>query len=44
MAIFARGSFRTRAPHITLKSIADNAEIDVIWDEFQAKLNRYAAS
>lgn len=27
-----------RAPHITLKSIANNAEIDVIWDEFQAKL------
>lgn len=28
-----------RAPHVTLKSIANNAEIDVIWDEFQAKLN-----
>jgi adenine-specific DNA-methyltransferase len=27
-----------RAPHVTLKSIANNAEIDVIWDEFQAKL------
>jgi adenine-specific DNA-methyltransferase len=27
-----------RAPHITLRSIANNAEIDVIWDEFQAKL------
>jgi adenine-specific DNA-methyltransferase len=27
-----------RAPHITLKSIVDNSEIDVIWDEFQAKL------
>jgi adenine-specific DNA-methyltransferase len=27
-----------RAPHITLKSIANNAEIDVIWEEFQAKL------
>jgi adenine-specific DNA-methyltransferase len=25
-------------PHITLKSIANNAEIDVIWDEWQAKL------
>ena len=27
-----------RASHITLKSIANNAEIDVIWDEWQAKL------
>jgi len=27
-----------RVPHITLKSIADNAEIDVIWDEWQTKL------
>ena len=27
-----------RAPHITLKSIANNAEIDVIWETFQAKL------
>ncbi|KAB2662028.1 MAG: site-specific DNA-methyltransferase, partial [Verrucomicrobia bacterium] len=27
-----------RVPHITLKSIANNAEIDVIWDEWQAKL------
>jgi adenine-specific DNA-methyltransferase len=27
-----------RAPHITLKSIANNAEIDVIWDRFQEKL------
>jgi adenine-specific DNA-methyltransferase len=25
-------------PHITLKSIANNAEIDVIWDKFQEKL------
>ena len=25
-------------PHITLKSIANNAEIDVIWDKWQAKL------
>jgi adenine-specific DNA-methyltransferase len=25
-------------PHITLKSIANNAEIDVIWDQWQAKL------
>ncbi|MCY2945494.1 MAG: site-specific DNA-methyltransferase [Planctomycetota bacterium] len=27
-----------RVPHITLGSIARNAEIDVIWDEYQAKL------
>lgn len=29
-----------RAPHITLKSIANNAEIDVIWEEFQETLER----
>jgi adenine-specific DNA-methyltransferase len=27
-----------RVPHITLKSIANNAEIDVIWENFQKKL------
>jgi adenine-specific DNA-methyltransferase len=27
-----------RVPHITLKSIASNAEIDVIWDKWQATL------
>jgi adenine-specific DNA-methyltransferase len=27
-----------RVPHITLKSIANNAEINVIWDQWQAKL------
>ena len=27
-----------RVPHITLKSIANNAEIDVIWEKWQAKL------
>jgi len=27
-----------RVQHITLKAIANNAEIDVIWDEWQAKL------
>lgn len=27
-----------RLPYITLKSIANNSEIDVIWDEWQAKL------
>jgi len=27
-----------RVPHITLKSIANNTEIDVIWDQWQVKL------
>ena len=27
-----------RVPHINLKSIANNVEIDVIWDQWQAKL------
>ncbi len=27
-----------RVPHITLKSIANNVEIDVIWDKYQATL------
>jgi adenine-specific DNA-methyltransferase len=27
-----------RVPHVTLKSIANNAEIDVIWEQSQAKL------
>ena len=27
-----------RVPHITLKSIANNAEIDIIWEGYQAKL------
>lgn len=27
-----------RVPHITLKSIANNTEIDVIWDKWQTKL------
>jgi adenine-specific DNA-methyltransferase len=27
-----------RVPHVTLKSIANNAEIDVIWDKWQAVL------
>jgi adenine-specific DNA-methyltransferase len=33
-----QGFVYDRAPHITLKSIANNAEIDVIWEEYQAKL------
>jgi adenine-specific DNA-methyltransferase len=28
-----------RVPHVTLKSIANNAEIDVIWDKWQEKLD-----
>jgi adenine-specific DNA-methyltransferase len=39
----AHGSIRQgfvyeRVPHITLKSIANNAEIDVIWESWQTKL------
>ena len=34
----AHGFVYERVPHITLKSIANNAEIDVIWNEFQLKL------
>ncbi|MDZ4310820.1 MAG: site-specific DNA-methyltransferase [Cypionkella sp.] len=30
-----QGFVYDRVPHITLKSIANNAEIDVIWDRFQ---------
>jgi adenine-specific DNA-methyltransferase len=32
------GFIYERVPHITLKSIANNAEIDVIWDKWQATL------
>ncbi|WP_420431524.1 site-specific DNA-methyltransferase [Candidatus Poriferisocius sp.] len=32
------GFIYERVPHITLKSIANNAEIDVIWDRFQKEL------
>jgi len=34
----AHGFVYERVPHITLKSIANNAEIDVIWDKFQRTL------
>ena len=34
-----QGFVYDRAPHITLKSIANNTEIDVIWDTWQSKLN-----
>ncbi len=32
------GFVNERVPHITLKSIANDAEIDVIWEKWQAKL------
>jgi len=35
-----QGFVYQRVPHITLKSIANNAEIDVIWEKFQKKLER----
>ena len=35
----AHGFVYERVPHITLKSIANNAEIDVIWDKFQTALD-----
>ena len=33
-----QGFVYERVPHITLKSIASNVEIDVIWEQFQEKL------
>ena len=33
-----QGFVYERVPHITLKSIANNAEIDVIWEKFQEQL------
>jgi len=33
-----------RVPHITLKSIANNAEIDVIWEKWQASLEPLRAA
>ncbi|MFO7773013.1 MAG: site-specific DNA-methyltransferase [Dehalococcoidia bacterium] len=33
-----QGFVYQRVPHITLKSIANNAEIDVIWEQWQEKL------
>jgi adenine-specific DNA-methyltransferase len=33
-----QGFVYERVPHITLKSIANNTEIDVIWDEYQSVL------
>ena len=33
-----QGFVYERVPHVTLKSIANNAEIDVIWEKYQAEL------
>jgi adenine-specific DNA-methyltransferase len=33
-----QGFVYERVPHITLRSIANNAEVDAIWDHWQAKL------
>ena len=33
-----QGFVYDRVPHITLRAIANNAEIDVIWDDYQEKL------
>ena len=38
-----QGFVYERVPHITLKSIANNAEIDVIWDKFQPTLESLCA-
>ena len=39
-----QGFVYERVPHITLKSIANNAEIDVIWDKWQETLEPLRAS
>ena len=39
-----QGFVYKRVPHITLKSIANNAEIDTIWEGYQAKLEPLRAS
>jgi len=39
----AQGFVYQRVPHITLKSIANNAEIDVIWERFQPELEALRA-
>lgn len=33
-----QGFVYERAPHVTLRAIANNAEIDVIWDNYHAKM------
>ena len=39
-----QGFVYERAPHITLKSIANNAEIDVIWETWQRDAGAAARS
>ena len=39
-----QGFVYERVPHITLKSIANNAEIDVIWENTRPFLSRCASS
>jgi len=39
-----QGFVYERVPHITLKSIANNAEIDVIWEKFQQRLEPLRAA
>ena len=39
-----QGFVYERAPHVTLKSIANNAEIDVIWEQAQAVLEPLRAA
>ncbi|MCC6242130.1 MAG: site-specific DNA-methyltransferase [Gemmatimonadaceae bacterium] len=39
-----QGFVYERVPHVTLKSIANNAEIDVIWDTWQATLEPLRAT
>lgn len=39
-----QGFVYKRVPHITLKSIANNAEIDTIWEKFQEKLEPLRAA
>jgi len=39
-----QGFVYERVPHVTLKSIANNAEIDIIWDKYQEKLEPHRAA
>jgi len=39
-----RGFVYERVPHVTLKSIANNGEIDVIWEKWEKKLEPMRAS
>ena len=39
-----QGFVYERVPHITLKSIANNAEIDVIWETAQEEIGTYATA